>query len=88
MVEVQSPCSHDIWYRLCSCNNVAYFTYIGLYPLINKLGESLSYMTVFIGLNGTKEELGIQAHNCWSFIRYSCLHKECGNISILSIDSE
>eukprot|EP00105_Crassostrea_gigas_P002156 XP_011414585.1 PREDICTED: putative all-trans-retinol 13,14-reductase [Crassostrea gigas] len=40
-----------------------------LYPLINKLGESLSYMTVFIGLNGTKEELGIQAHNCWSFTR-------------------
>ncbi|XP_022341649.2 all-trans-retinol 13,14-reductase-like [Crassostrea virginica] len=38
-----------------------------IYPLINKVGESLSYLTVFVGLKGTKEELGIQAHNCWSY---------------------
>ncbi|XP_048757507.2 all-trans-retinol 13,14-reductase-like [Ostrea edulis] len=40
-----------------------------IYPMIQKVGDSLSYLTVFIGLNGTKEELGINAHNCWSFMR-------------------
>lgn len=64
------------WYTCSLCNVIMWYTYSGLYPLINKLGESLSYMTVFIGLNGTKEELGIQAHNCWSFTRYSSLHGE------------
>ncbi|XP_061166584.1 all-trans-retinol 13,14-reductase-like [Saccostrea echinata] len=38
-----------------------------IYPMINKVGDSLSYISVFIGLRGNKEELGIQAHNCWSF---------------------
>lgn len=38
---------------------VMWYIYLGLYFLINKLGESLFYMIVFIGLNGIKEELGI-----------------------------
>lgn len=37
--------------------------------MINKVGESVSFLTVFVGLNGSKEELGIQAHNCWHFTR-------------------
>ncbi|XP_062601490.1 all-trans-retinol 13,14-reductase-like [Saccostrea cucullata] len=40
-----------------------------IYPMINKVGESVSFLTVFVGLKGTKEELGIQAHNCWHFTR-------------------
>eukprot|EP00105_Crassostrea_gigas_P002157 XP_011414586.1 PREDICTED: all-trans-retinol 13,14-reductase-like [Crassostrea gigas] len=37
--------------------------------MINKVGESVSFLTVFVGLNGSKEDLGIQAHNCWHFTR-------------------
>ncbi|XP_052715763.1 all-trans-retinol 13,14-reductase-like [Crassostrea angulata] len=40
-----------------------------IYPMINKVGESVSFLTVFVGLNGSKEDLGIQAHNCWHFTR-------------------
>ncbi|KAK3084149.1 hypothetical protein FSP39_009012 [Pinctada imbricata] len=40
-----------------------------IYPMLQKVGESLSYITLFVGLNGTKEELGIKAHNCWSHTR-------------------
>lgn len=37
--------------------------------MINKVGESVSFLTVFVGLKGSKEDLGIQAHNCWHFTR-------------------
>lgn len=37
--------------------------------MINKVGESVSFLTVFVGLNGSKEELGIKAHNCWHFTK-------------------
>ncbi|XP_022341666.2 all-trans-retinol 13,14-reductase-like [Crassostrea virginica] len=40
-----------------------------IYPMINKVGESVSFLTVFVGLNGSKEELGIKAHNCWHFTK-------------------
>lgn len=46
-----------IWYNFC--NVIMWYICLGLYFLINKLGESLFYMIVFIGLNGIKEELGI-----------------------------
>ncbi|OWF41586.1 putative all-trans-retinol 13,14-reductase [Mizuhopecten yessoensis] len=40
-----------------------------LYPMIKQVGNSLSFLTAFIGLKGTKEELGLKAHNMWTFTR-------------------
>ncbi|XP_069134346.1 all-trans-retinol 13,14-reductase-like [Argopecten irradians] len=40
-----------------------------LYPTIKDVGNSISYMSVFIGLDGSQEELGIEGHNLWCFTR-------------------
>ena len=60
----------NIFYQYFACSLQCVLHFSGIYPLINKVGESLSYLTVFVGLKGTKEELGIQAHNCWSYHKY------------------
>ncbi|XP_060078415.1 all-trans-retinol 13,14-reductase-like [Ylistrum balloti] len=40
-----------------------------LYPAIKNVGNSLSYMSVFIGMDGSQQELGIEGHNMWCFNR-------------------
>lgn len=40
-----------------------------IYPLIQTVGSSVSFLTAFIGLNGTKEELGLKSHNMWIYTR-------------------
>ena len=39
----------------------------GLGPLAGRLRAGLPLMTVFVGLDGTREELGLRASNVWSF---------------------
>ncbi|OWF41588.1 putative all-trans-retinol 13,14-reductase [Mizuhopecten yessoensis] len=40
-----------------------------IYPTIKSVGNSLSYMSVFIGMDGSQEELGIKGQNMWCFNR-------------------
>ncbi|XP_033747299.1 all-trans-retinol 13,14-reductase-like [Pecten maximus] len=40
-----------------------------IYPMIKQVGSSLAFLTAFIGLKGTKEELGLKSHNMWAFTR-------------------
>ncbi|XP_060062907.1 all-trans-retinol 13,14-reductase-like [Ylistrum balloti] len=40
-----------------------------IYPMIKQVGSSVSFLTAFIGLRGTKEELDLKAHNLWAFTR-------------------
>ena len=41
----------------------------GMYPLIQKVGESMSFLSIFVGLEGTTEELGLKGQNIWAFTR-------------------
>ncbi|KAL5017632.1 hypothetical protein ScPMuIL_007221 [Solemya velum] len=38
-----------------------------LYPVYEKVGDSVSYVTTFVGLKGSKEELGLKSQNTWAF---------------------
>ncbi|KAK6190807.1 hypothetical protein SNE40_002594 [Patella caerulea] len=38
-----------------------------LYPLIDKIGPSASFITVFLGLDGTDEEMGLTSGNIWYY---------------------
>ncbi|KAL3857331.1 hypothetical protein ACJMK2_012009 [Sinanodonta woodiana] len=37
------------------------------YPLVEEVGSSISYMTTFVGLDGSTKELGLNAGNTWAF---------------------
>ncbi|KAK3603231.1 hypothetical protein CHS0354_007560 [Potamilus streckersoni] len=37
------------------------------YPLVEDVGSSISYISTFVGLNGSTKELGLKAGNTWAF---------------------
>ena len=39
----------------------------GMYPMIKKVGESMSFLSIFVGLEGTSEELGLKGQNIWAY---------------------
>ena len=47
-----------------------YFTFTAIYPLIEKIGPSISSLTIFVGINGDSEELNLPASNIWAFTGY------------------
>ena len=38
-----------------------------MYPMIQKVGESMSFLSIFVGLEGTSEELGLKGQNIWAY---------------------
>lgn len=40
-----------------------------IYPMVQQVGNSVAFLTAFIGLTGTKEELDLKSHNMWAFTR-------------------
>jgi hypothetical protein len=46
----------------------------GMYPMIQKVGESMSFLSIFVGLEGTSEELGLKGQNIWAFTDRSYLY--------------
>lgn len=55
-----------------------------IFPMIKKVGESFSFISMFVGLEGTTEELGLKAQNIWAFTRPDVeeLTKEYVNLSV------
>ncbi|XP_076106917.1 all-trans-retinol 13,14-reductase-like isoform X2 [Mytilus galloprovincialis] len=55
-----------------------------IYPMIKKVGESFSFISMFVGLEGTTKELGLKAQNIWAFTRPDVeeLTKEYINLSV------
>ncbi|XP_063448838.1 all-trans-retinol 13,14-reductase-like isoform X2 [Mytilus trossulus] len=55
-----------------------------IYPMIKKVGESVSFISMFVGLEGTTKELGLKAQNIWAFTRPDVeeLTKEYINLSV------
>ena len=43
------------------------YLFSAIYSIIDKVGPSYSYITVFVGLKGTSEELGLHAGNTHTF---------------------
>ena len=55
--------------------SLSYFhVFSALFPYIDKVGPSISNLTVFVGMNGTSEELGLPAGNMWYFNGYGQLY--------------
>ncbi|XP_052073278.1 all-trans-retinol 13,14-reductase-like isoform X1 [Mytilus californianus] len=55
-----------------------------IFPMIKKVGESFSFISMFVGLEGTTKELGLKAQNIWAFTRPDVeeLTKEYVNLSV------
>ncbi|KAL3857332.1 hypothetical protein ACJMK2_012010 [Sinanodonta woodiana] len=56
-----------------------------LYHLLENVGISISNMTVFVGLNGSNEELGLTAGNTWSYFDAD-VERACENYVALTLE--
>ncbi|KAK3603232.1 hypothetical protein CHS0354_007562 [Potamilus streckersoni] len=56
-----------------------------LYHLIENVGVSISNLTVFVGLNGSTEELGLTAGNTWSYFDVD-VERACANFLDLTLE--
>ena len=52
---------------ILNVNAELFFVISALYSLIDKVGPSISNLTVFVGMNGSSEDLGLNAGNTWAF---------------------
>jgi hypothetical protein len=50
-------------------DNYLHISFSALYKYIQEVGPSISYVSVFIGMNGSSQELGLKKSNTWAFLK-------------------
>nr|KAG5704661.1 hypothetical protein BaRGS_025303 [Batillaria attramentaria] len=56
-----------------------------IYPLLDKVGPSLSFLTAFYGIDGSQEDLKLPSGNTW-YYRSNDINKEMADFLSLSLD--